>query len=147
MPKAAIVVLVGSLSLLAGHLNGQSQDDDGTKGRRIIFHVTSVHRADDDSLCQSGECSATKFTVEGYANGTHPGFRIEYVLTCDEYMVHKPNPHITISCGRVHANNDYEATVFTDSIAFIDSKPKAEGSPAEVDYDIKSEKEVSKQGK
>jgi hypothetical protein len=142
-----MIVLVGSLLLFAGRLSGQSQDDDGSKGRKIIFHVTSVRHEDDATVCRSGECSATKFTVEGYADGPHTGSRIEYVLTCDEYLAYKPKPHLSLICGRVQANSNYDATLYPDSIYFLVNTPKSAGSAIEANYEIESDEEVSKPSK
>jgi hypothetical protein len=47
-------------------------------------------------------------------------------------------------CGRVHANNDYDAELFADSVFFTDSKPKPTGAPPEAGYRIVSEKEMIK---
>src|ERR1039458_3799254 len=73
---------------------GATVDSDGTKGTKITFHVTSVRYEEDSTVCDTGECSATKFTIEGYADGAHTGSRIAYVLTCDEYLAYKPTAHI-----------------------------------------------------
>jgi hypothetical protein len=119
------------------------KSDDVTKGRKIILHVTSVRHEEDSTVCGSGECSATKFTVEGYANGVQPGSRIAYVLTCDEYLADKPTPHISMACVRVHANGDYDGKLFGDSISLWPEE-KYTPPPYEAVYSIVSEKEVRK---
>lgn len=142
MPRIMLIVLLGSfLWFSARNLSGQTHDDDDSKGQAIVFHVTSVSHHDDATVCQSGECSATKFTVEGYSDTLHVGKRVKYVLTCDEYWVQQPAPHFTITCGKVHADNSYDARLFADSIAFIDNRPKPQDSPLEANYDIESERE------
>jgi hypothetical protein len=126
--------------------SGATVHNDGAKGIHVTFHVTSVRYEEDSTVCDTGECSATKFTIEGYANGAPSGSRIAYVLTCDEFVVYKPTPHITLSCGSVHANNDYDARVFGDSISFW-PEDKYTPPPLRGLYNIVSEQEVSKPGK
>lgn len=143
MSRFAYAVLLGSLLLLTGSVRGQN--DDGSQGQTLVFHVTSVSQEDDATYCQPTECSATKFTVEGYTDTLHAGERIKYVLTCDE--ISTLARHIVVTCFRVHADNDYDATLLPDSIAFADSKPKpqnVENPPRGVAYDIQSEREVAK---
>src|SRR5665213_3559837 len=103
--------MTGILILLPTFLLAQKTDVDGKMGARINFHVTSVRYEDDPSACPIAACSAKKFTVEGYADGA-TGIRIAYVLTCDELVAFKPTTHVAISCGSVHANNDYDARLF-----------------------------------
>lgn len=109
----------------------------------ITFHVTSVRYEEDSTVCDTDVCIATKFTIEGYADSAHTDNRIAYVLTCDEYLASKPTAHITISCGSVHANNDYDVTVFGSSISFWPEE-KYTPPPMRETYRIVSEKEVSK---
>jgi hypothetical protein len=144
MPRVLILVLAGSLLMFTGHLYGQSQDDDGTQGTKIIFHVTSVRQEDAPNDCPTNGCEATRFTVEGYADVRHDSHSTEYVLRCTEILVDKPSPHFADTCGRVHAHNDYDATVFADTIYFADRKKKPEGAPPEALYKIMSEKEVNR---
>ncbi len=142
MSRFAYAVLLGSLLLLTGL---RAQDDDHSKSQTLVFHVTSVSQEDDTTYCQPNECSATRFTVEGYTDTLHVGKRINYVLTCDEIFTLARN--LVATCFRVHADNDYDATLLQDSIAFADSKPKpqsVENPPREVAYDIQSEREVAK---
>jgi len=136
-------LIAGTLVLLPVFLLAQKSDDDGTRGTIITFHVTSVRHEDDSTVCGSGECSATKFTIEGYANGAHTGTRIAYVLTCDEYVAYKPTPHISMACVRVHANTDYDVRLFADSISFWPEE-KFTPPPDRVLYSIETEKEVRK---
>lgn len=143
MSRFACAVLLGSLLLLTGSVRGQ--DNDGSQGQTLVFHVTSVSQEDDTSYCQPTECSATLFTVEGYTDTLHVGKRIKYVLTCDE--ISTLASHLVVTCFRVHADDDYDATLLADSIAFADSKPKpqnVEKSPRGAAYDIQSEREVAK---
>jgi hypothetical protein len=109
------------------------------KGTPITFHVTAVRSEEAQDWCTTGECTATRFTVEGYSDAT------EYVLDCVETMVHKPSPHFTTVCVRLHAHNDYAARLFPDAITFGDSKRRSSDEPLVVVYHIVSEKEVNKQ--
>jgi hypothetical protein len=121
-----------------------AQDQNQLQGKqKIVFHVTSVRSEDATDWCQTGECSATRFTLEGHANVNHDGHLTQYVLKCVEVMAVNPSPHNTVVCGRVHANNDYDAFLFADSIFFADNKPKSSGAPFESGYSIVSEKEVT----
>jgi hypothetical protein len=125
---------------------GATVYSDGTKGTKITFHVTSVRHEDDPAFCDTGECSATNLTVEGYTDGMQADTRVVFVLTCDELVAYKPTPHITASCGSVHANNDYDAWMFGSSIAFWPPE-KYTPPPLRVHFYIVSEKEVSKPSK
>jgi hypothetical protein len=116
------------------------------KATKITFHVTSVSYEDDPYACDAVECSAKKFTIEGYSDSVHTGSRVAYVLTCEEFVSHKPTPHLTLSCGSIHANNDYDARVFGDSISFWPEE-KYTPPPLRGNYTILTEKEVSKPGK
>jgi hypothetical protein len=149
MARITTLMLAGSLLLLSGRLDGQTKED-GLNGTKIVFHVTAVSQKEDPIVCDTGECSAMKFTIEGYAGGEQAGYQIEYVLTCDEYLAYKPTPHLSTSCSRLHANNSYLARLYDDSISFwpdIKDAGKDSQSPMRILYRIVSEKEVSKQGK
>ena len=137
------LVLLGNQLSFNCLLFAQAQDQDKGK-QKILFHVTSVRSEDDPDSCQTGECSATRFTLEGYADVNHDGHLTEYVLKCVEYLAYNPTLHYTMVCGRVHANNDYDAGLFADSVFFTDSKPKPTGAPHEAGYRIVSEKEMIK---
>jgi hypothetical protein len=146
---SAILLLACSAVCLAQApqiTRGATVHNDGTKGIQITFHVTSVRYEEDSADCDTGECSATKFTIEGYADDMHTGSRVAYLLTCDEVVAYKPTPHIAVSCGSVHANNDYDARVFGDSISFWPEE-KYTPPPLRGLYHIVSEKEVSKPSK
>ncbi len=135
---AALVVLT---------LRGQAlgQDDKGTP---IVFHVTAVRSEDAKDWCTTGECSATRYTVEGYSDVKGDSGFVEYVLDCVETLVEKPSPHYTAVCGRVHAHNDYQAKLWSDSIFFGDeTKPPSSNGVFLVAYHIVSEREASKQKK
>ena len=136
-----LFALLGSLSMFVGRVNGQNQDDDSSKPFRITFHVTSV-RSDELSDCDPAECVSKVFTVEGYAEGQDAGTRTVYVLTCDEYVRLKPTLHFAGICSKVHANNNYDARVFRDSISFW-PEGKYTSPPMRVLYKIVSEKEVN----
>jgi hypothetical protein len=127
---AAVVPLL--MSPFCGRSLGQES------GRDISLHVTAVRSEEAHDWCTTGECSATRITVEGYSNTT------EYVLDCVEVVAQKPSPHFADYCNRVHAHNDYDAKLFTDSIAFNLVKPQSsDGSPVSL-YHIVSEKEISR---
>lgn len=73
--------------------------------QKIIFHVTAVRSEEAHDICTSDtDCSATRFTVEGYSEAN--GESTEYVLDCVEIMAFKPSPHLAVVCDRVHAHND-----------------------------------------
>jgi hypothetical protein len=109
--------IAGILVLLPVCLLAQKTDDDGTRGTKIPFHVTSV-RQEDLTECDPDKCSSKKYTIEGYADGRHTDSRTAYVLTCTEALVYKPTPHVEGACARVHANADYDVRLFADSISF-----------------------------
>jgi hypothetical protein len=113
--------------------------------QKIIFHVTAVRQGEAPDWCTTGECSATRFIVEGYSVVRGDLHSTEYVLECVEVMALKPSPRFTLVCDRVHANNDYGARLFADSIAFGESSPSSTGEPLHPDYKIVSEKEVNRQ--
>jgi hypothetical protein len=116
-------------------------------GEKIVFHVTSVGSADATDYCTTGECSATRFTVEGYANLRGSSAVTAYVLDCVEVVTTKSPIHWTSVCAHVHASSDYDAKLYSQS---VDLSPEEKGSssadaPMRLLYSIKSEKEVSKQ--
>lgn len=107
-------------------------------GQDIFFHVTAVRSEEAHDWCTTGECGATRITVEGYSNTT------EYVLDCVEVIAQKPSPHYADYCDHVHAHNDYEAKLWADSIGFKPIKPQTAGEAPVSLYHIVSEKEMSK---
>jgi hypothetical protein len=147
---SAFLVLVCSTVCLAQTpqaKSGSTVHNDGTKGIQITFHVTSVHyEADPPDFCGTVECSATKTTVEGYADGMQTDSRVMFVLTCDELVALKPTPKVGLSCGSIHADNDYDAWVFNSSISFW-PREKYTPPPLRGSFKIVSEKEVSKPSK
>ncbi|MDW5267525.1 MULTISPECIES: hypothetical protein [Acidobacteriaceae] len=124
---------------------GQAPAPDGTKGIPITFHATSV-RQEDSTNCDPDKCSTKKFTIEGYTDGAHKNSRVSYVLTCDETVAYKPTPHVAMACARVHANDDYAAKIFSDSISFWPAE-KYTPPPYRALFTILSETEVSKPNK
>lgn len=149
MSRFSAVLVLACSAVCLGQVpqitRGATVHSDGTKGIQITFHVTSVRYEDDPASC-SGECSAIKSTVEGYTDGMRTDSRAVFVLTCDKVVAFKPTPHITLSCGSVHANNDYDASLFGDSISFWPQE-KYTPPPLREAYRIVSEKEVSKPSK
>jgi hypothetical protein len=95
----------------------QSPDVASTKGTNIRFHVTSVSYADDPGWCPTANCYGKKFPVDGFV-GSCTGTRTAYRLTCDDVQTMKPRPVLKVSCGSVHANNDYDAKLFPAGINF-----------------------------
>jgi hypothetical protein len=121
-----------------------SLGQDQGEPKKIVFHVTAVHSEEATDWCTTGECSATRFTVEGYSDVKGDPAVTEYVLECVQTHVYKPTPRYTAVCQRVHAHSDYAAKLYATVIQFEEEKPQASG-PAVVLYEIKSEKEVSRQ--
>jgi hypothetical protein len=130
---ATILCLSFSLSSLA-----QTKDEQ----TRIVFHVTAVRSEEAHDWCTSGECSATRFTVEGYSDVKGSSTATEYVLECVEVMTYVPPAHNTTVCQRVHAHYDYDAILYATAINFADTTEHAPINPVVVLYEIKSEKEV-----
>lgn len=123
-----------------------AQKTDVTKPLEITLHVTSVSQEEDSTghFCGTDpDCHASVFTIEGYADGTDKASRTEYVLGCAEIWARKPTPHVAVSCGNVHANNDYHGRVFDNSISFWPAV-KYIPPPLRGTYAILSEKEISK---
>jgi hypothetical protein len=143
----AIVSSTACIAQAPRATSGPTVRNNGTKGIQISFHVTSVrYEADPPDFCGTVECSATKITVEGYADGMQPDSRVMFVLTCDKLVSLKPAPKVAVSCGSVHANNDYDAWVFDNSISFW-PREKYTPPPLRGSFKIVSEKEVSKPSK
>lgn len=136
--RIAIVVVV---TLLACRCFGQEA------GEKIVFHVTSVQSAEATDYCTTGECSATRFTVEGYTNLKSNSGVTEYVLDCVEVVTTKSPIHWTSVCAHVHASNDYDAKLYSQSVDFYGEGKGSSSTDAPIRllYSIKSEKEVSKQ--
>lgn len=120
---------------------GQGQSDQ----KKIVFHVTAVRSEEAHDWCTNGECTATRFTVEGYSDVKGDSTVTEYVLECVEVLAYTPSPHNTNVCQRVHARYDYDAILYATAIWFEESTPRSPGTPVVVLYGIKSEKEVRKQ--
>jgi hypothetical protein len=121
-----------------------AQKTDGTKPLEITLHVTSVSQEEDSTTCGTDpDCQATIFTVEGYADGAGTASRTKYVLACAQLLASKPTPHVAVSCGSIHANNDYHGRVLDNSISFW---PAAKYTPPPLrgTYAILSEKEIRK---
>jgi hypothetical protein len=90
-----------------------------TKPLEITLHVTSVSQEEDPSYCGTEpDCHANVFTVEGYADAADKASRTEYVLGCAEIWEGKPTLHVAVSCGSIHANNDYAGRVLDNTISF-----------------------------
>jgi hypothetical protein len=130
----AITVLLG----LAVAERSLGQD----KGTPITFHVTAVRSEEAHDWCTTGECSATRYTVEGHSEVKSDSSLIEYVLECVQVMALKPSPHFTIVCDQVHAHSDYDATLWSNAISFRPPTPQSTDGPTVAAYQIVSEKEV-----
>lgn len=122
-----------SVLLITVQLFGQNADI-------VSFHVTSVQQGDATDYCTTGKCSATRFTVKGYTQDKDGG--VQYVLDCVEVVANEPGTH-SVTCFRAHAHVDYMVKIFAESVTFgHNQSPQRE--PVEVDYNIKSEKELRK---
>jgi hypothetical protein len=115
------------------------------KSTPITFHVTAVRTEEAHDWCTNAECSATRYTVEGYSDIKGDSSLVEYVLDCVQVMVPKPSPHFTVVCAQVHAHNDYDAELWSNAIFFGQPKPQSSDGPMFAAYQIVSEKEVNKQ--
>jgi hypothetical protein len=154
-----VLILFAELSLSVkvtsqtqGNPNRDSQQsaNDIAKWPRIVFHVTSSKKGDDPDSCQTGQCEATLFTVEGHADVNHDGRLTQYVLKCMEYIALGPSPHQTIACAHLHAGINYDAWLVDDTISFLNPsewKPLTSSSPSVANYDIVSEREVTDRGR
>ena len=137
MKRVFVIVILLSLPLSV-HLLGQGQSE-----QKIIFHVTAVrsgHAGGD--WCSSGDCIATRFTVEGYSAMGGDLHLTEYALECVQTIPVKLTPNsVLVKCTRLHPNNDYEPS--------ISSGPTEESMCFGLGlcYTIVSEKEAIKQNK
>jgi hypothetical protein len=119
-----------------------AQKTNGIKPLEITVHVTSVSQEDDPTACGTQpDCYATRFTVEGYAGRVDTSGRTEYVLACSQIWAGKPSMHVAVSCGSIHANNDYHGRVFDNSISFWPAV-KYTPPPFRGTYAILSEREI-----
>ena len=146
---SAFLVLICSTVCLAQSpqtMSGSVDHNGGTKSTKIVFHVTSVRYEEEPDFCGDGTCSATKTMVEGYADGMHMDSRVMFVLNCDEMVALGPNPKVAVSCGSIHANNDYDAWVSDNAISFW-PREKYASPPLRGIFRIVSEKEISKPDK
>lgn len=102
----------------------------------VNFHVTSIAQNDAKDYCTTANCSATRFVVEGYTRSKDGG--VEYILECVEVT--------GVTCARLHAHAEYSARIFERSVAFGPIH-RSTTPPAEIDYDIKSEREIKSKRK
>jgi hypothetical protein len=114
-----------------------------TKPLEITFHVTSVNKGIPIVCGDTPDCTVTEITVEGYADAEKTSTRIRYMLTCDQVMATKEPPHLAISCGSIHANNEYRGRIFDSAISFWPVE-KHTPPPQWGLYSIVSEKEISR---
>src|ERR1700722_16492516 len=92
---------------------------DPMKPLEITLHVTSVSQQPDSTACgDEPDCQATDFTVEGYADSADKVSRTEYVLGCVETWSGKPTLNVAVSCGSIHASNEYRGRVLGNTISF-----------------------------
>lgn len=122
----------------------------GVKGVKAVFHVTAIQMQDHPpGYCDTGACSAKKFTVEGYVDTSDETKSIEYVLTCVELLPHDLTARYA-ACARVRANNRYSVTIASDWIQFdTHEEYSSEERPNYLfrAHDIVSERVESKQAK
>ena len=84
----------------------------------------------------TGDCAATKFVVEGCTHDKDGGVR--YVLECVEIIVGDAHQ---VTCARLHAHADDNARIYSQSVAF-GSRSSSHNDPVQIDYTIKSEREI-----
>ena len=139
--KAAIIGL-SALFLCGNHLMAQDSKDDGSI--YIVFHVTSVKHDEPPDYCTTGQCTAVRYSVEGYSRVQSDAHYTQFVLTCDEITTLIPPAHVTVQCARVRANGDYSAKLFADSLFFLGGQKNTQStnSPLEAGFDIVSQREI-----
>ncbi len=135
MRKVISLTIVMAACILPG-LSAQAQEQ---RAKVILFHVTSVQRADNSAACKSATCSSVKYTVSGYADVENAATKTEYVITCDEFMNDRPHPHRDNICARFHAGKAYMAQLQSDVISFPHSMLNKD---FETDYSIMSERAI-----
>lgn len=128
---ASVVVILSVLFISAP--SSESEDPPTT-----TLHVTSVKSEEAKDWCTDGKCSATRYTVEGYADS------VDYVLDCVQVMATEPSPHFVTVCSHVHANSDYAVKILSDAVSFLDEAGSSGTEPSHALYQIVSEKERTK---
>ena len=132
---------VFAVMIIALSLSGVITQAQELKSDVISFHVTSVQRSDNSAACQTGSCSAMKYSIEGFVSVSQSPTKTQYLITCDEFRSDRPFLHRNNICARFHAGEVYTAEVRSDRISF----PHSHLNKAfETDYRIVSEKEVPK---
>jgi hypothetical protein len=134
------LIAVGAV-LMACSFSLLGAQDLQPKSQTVVFHVTAVHHTDEASVCKSGLCSTTKYTIEGFAEMEHNVSVTEYVLTCDEFAASLPHPHRNNICARLHAGNAYQVELLSDSVSFPFSRLNKD---FEANYRIMSEREAAR---
>jgi hypothetical protein len=113
-----------------------------SQGDKAVLHVTSVRKEEAKDWCDTGNCAATRFTVEGYRAAKNPNQVIRYVLECIE-VVNLETNRISLDCARVQAGEDYDVKVWPDAIVLQPPPAPTEGTAHGV-YSIKSQREEEK---
>ncbi len=126
-------LFVFTSAVLSVSLSGLSFRQDMTNAS---FHVRSVHTEDAKDWCRTGECSARRITVEGYADVKGSPDTVEYVLDCVEVWANEPTPHQTIVCLHVHAREDYSVRIGDTFIWFGDPQKADKAEPILSAYSI-----------
>ena len=137
MQKIGVFAIV----LIALNLGGVITQAQESKSDVILFHVTSVQRADNSAACETESCSAMKYTVEGFVSIDDVATKTEYVITCNEFKSDHPFPHRDNICARFHAGEVYTAQLQSDRISFPNSRLN---KAFETDYRIVAEKAIPK---
>ena len=112
----------------------------------ITFHVTSIKKDQPEDTCVTGTCSATRFTVEGYARITGDLHSTRYVLTCIEFIqfgTNNVNP--SMYCARLRANAAFDGKLYADVISFADDDDRKNASSHKglmASYEIESQQEM-----
>jgi len=74
-----------AIALLLGLPLSENLLGQGQSSQKIIFHVTAVRQNEAQDYCTEANCSATRFTVEGYSDASSDS-RIQYLLECVEVI-------------------------------------------------------------
>jgi hypothetical protein len=125
---AKLAAVLTAPMLMAAPSRARAQNRVNDESIRIMFHVTAVKRDTPPDWCQTGQCSATRFTVEGYSKVPGDVNFTKYTLTCVETEPVPPRSGaMTTTCPRLRPNVDYSAKLFADVIDFVDTPTPPDG--------------------
>jgi hypothetical protein len=145
--KMLLCVLVSVWWFLRPSIDScQAQQTNADGSIPIAFHVTSIKKDQPEDYCTTGTCSATRFTVEGYARVAGDMHFTGYVLTCVEYIQFgADNKNPNSYCARLRANGTFDAKLYADFINFADDEDRKSASARKgmmAAFEIKSEREI-----